>query len=137
VGILERYEARAAVWAHGERAPELLEQNEMEMLKMFAWCVSEGSPLPDGVSDSLIDFINKSIKAYDARPQQRGLGNVLRERDYCERCAAKYMVGNLYWCTDCRAFYCIDCAMTFPKAENGNRRDSCGGELVCNTSNFL
>ena len=86
MGILERYEARAAVWEHGDRAPELLEQNDMEIQKMFAWCVSEGSPLPDGVSDSLIDFINKSIKAYDARPQQRGLGNVLRERDYCERC---------------------------------------------------
>jgi len=83
----ERYEAKAAAWEQGKRAPELLEQGY-------------------------------------------GLGNYMMERDYCERCAGKWMLNDLYFCTNCLSYDCYTCGSDFPKAENGNRRDGCGAELV-------
>lgn len=126
--ILTRYEARAAAWDRAGRTPDLLETREMEMLSMFCWCESDGCP--KDVSDALIAFVNASIKAYDDRPDPRGLGNALRERSHCERCGARYMLCNFWWCTDCHARYCVDCVGSFPEGENGNRREGCGGELV-------
>ena len=66
----ERYEAKAAAWEQGKRAPELLEQGY-------------------------------------------GLGNYMMERDYCDRCAGKWMLNDLYFCTNCLSYDCYTCGSNF------------------------
>jgi len=123
---------RAAAWHEAGRPADLLETSVRQLVNMRLWLYSDGAKYENKqheISETFLDFVVDSANAELARDPY-WLDRKMKERDYCERCASSWLNSNLSLCTDCYAAFCMDCSGLRDYHENGNRRCSCGGELV-------
>jgi hypothetical protein len=132
MSVRTRYEKRAAAWDRAGRPAGLLETSVQELFKMHCWLVSDGAKYEckqEEISEAFLDFAVDSMNAELDRDVY-WFDRKMKERGHCEICASRWMHDNLGLCTDCGALYCIDCVSRYSYHENGNRRCSCGGEIV-------
>jgi hypothetical protein len=114
-------------WAAAGRSDAKLLDSHWQLLALRCWV--GGLPnTPKAVDPLIAEFCAASVARRDALAPG-WYDRLLSLRDCCERCGETYRVENLAVCSQCLSTWCHRC-LNQPKAANGYRLHSCGGEFV-------
>ena len=121
----ERLNTALTRWIESGKSSTELFATEYERMRVYLWVFSPGAKKEE-VGEDLIEF---------GRANRQAIGNenydrMLRKREYCSLCGETYKLENLSICVNCDNLFCYRCTGQYGTASNGNRRCSCGEELV-------